>query len=53
MSESKDESEQRDAKGLMQFFKEKMPEIFQIGANETLGKGFVKTYLMDGDGNDR
>ncbi|CDZ24326.1 Cmr4 family CRISPR-associated RAMP protein [[Clostridium] cellulosi] len=37
---------------LMGFFSDKLPPVFQIGADATLGKGFVMTYLKGGDTND-
>lgn len=51
MGDSKLKSNSSDAKKLMETFSEYLPKIFQIGADETLGKGFVESYLKGGDKN--
>lgn len=52
MSDAKSDSEEPKAPELMNIFSDKLPPVFQIGADATLGKGFVKTYLKGGDTND-
>lgn len=48
MENSKLASHSVSARELIDAFSEAMREIFQIGADQTLGKGFVEAYLRDG-----
>lgn len=52
MGNSKVSSDSANAGELMSAFSNAMPKIFQIGANETLGKGFVGACLKGGEGNE-
>ena len=52
MGNSKLKSNPADAKELMSLFSKDFPKIFQIGADETLGKGFVETHLQGGGGDE-
>lgn len=37
----------RSETGVMQFFVEVLPEVIQIGGNETIGKGITYTHVID------
>lgn len=52
MDDSKRQLNSSKSDTLMETFSEYLPELFQIGADETLGKGFVESCLKGGDKNE-
>lgn len=43
----KAESPEKEAELICRFFEEGIPEVFQIGGNQTIGKGFVRTKILE------
>lgn len=42
----KSDSPEKEAELICKFFEEGLPEVIQIGGNQTIGKGFVRTKLL-------
>ena len=47
----KEDSSEKEAKLVYDFFKLGLPEVIQIGGNQTIGKGFVRLKLLKGKKN--
>lgn len=41
-------SDEKEEKKVMAFFKNGLPEMIQLGGNATIGKGLVRTHLLEG-----
>jgi len=42
----KAETPDKEAEKVLQFFELGIPEVIQIGGNQTIGKGFVKIQIL-------